>query len=370
MCAFTTVKVEKNIHQYNNMANSYLVTMTIKGRKYSKHVYGSLDEARLIREQMRINPDLLERMLPDRAVDSHGTKAFASRRREARRSAVWTLNEAVTSTVRECWQGTKAETSATANARQAEAFFGSRTRLDAITVDAVYGYIEHLRGKMKNSTSTINRKLAALSKVLSHAYSRDKVARKISMPHLKEPSNRIRFITEEEEEAMFKVMSERHFPETFQDAVRVLLYTGFRLGELWKLECRDIDFGKNTMTIWDTKNSRPRTIPIASKILTTVTRRFKVCGGHGRLFGSVSSTRIAGNLWAERLWAKLREAMGLKEDSQFVLHCLRHTCCTRLVKGGVSMPVVKAWMGHSCIATTMRYAHFAPVDLEQASKVL
>lgn len=49
---------------------------------------------------------------------------------------------------------------------------------------------------------------------------------------------------------------------------------------------------------------------------------------------------------------------------------LRHTCCTRLVIAGVSLPQVMQGMGHKSIQVTMRYAHLAPKDLDLAAQAL
>jgi integrase len=43
-------------------------------------------------------------------------------------------------------------------------------------------------------------------------------------------------------------------------------------------------------------------------------------------------------------------------------HDLRHFRATQWVKEGVDLRTVQVLMGHQSIATTMRYAHFAPPD--------
>lgn len=59
-----------------------------------------------------------------------------------------------------------------------------------------------------------------------------------------------------------------------------------------------------------------------------------------------------------------------KFEVAIVPHMLRHTCATRLARAGIGMPVIKEWMGHSAIQTTMRYSHFAPSDLARAGELL
>ncbi len=62
--------------------------------------------------------------------------------------------------------------------------------------------------------------------------------------------------------------------------------------------------------------------------------------------------------------------MELEHDDQFIPHCLRHTCASRLVQRGVPILVVQQWLGHKTIQMTMRYAHLCPTNLEEAVKVL
>jgi integrase len=41
-------------------------------------------------------------------------------------------------------------------------------------------------------------------------------------------------------------------------------------------------------------------------------------------------------------------------------HDCRHSFASQLVTSGVPLPQVQAWLGHSTIHMTMRYAHLAP----------
>jgi site-specific recombinase XerD len=53
-------------------------------------------------------------------------------------------------------------------------------------------------------------------------------------------------------------------------------------------------------------------------------------------------------------------------DKDLVVHSLRHTFASRLVKAGVNLAVVQKLLGHSSIVVTMRYSHLDMVDLQSA----
>ena len=71
-----------------------------------------------------------------------------------------------------------------------------------------------------------------------------------------------------------------------------------------------------------------------------------------------------------REWNRARKAMGLEDDPWFVFRCCRHTCATRLVQANVNLAVVKEFMGHKTIETTLRYAHVNDTGLTDALRSL
>ncbi len=274
----------------------------------------------------------------------------------------WTLEEAVKQTQAIVWSGKGGEVSSMKNAVLVMEYFGTDTPIQDITLKKIDGFVIHCINNMGNSGGTVNRKLACLSRIMRTAFERGELSAIPRMPRRREGEHRIRFLTTREEDLLKEVL-QGCIPD-IHDAVMMLLYTGFRCGELWRLEVRDIDLEQETMTAWKTKNRNPRTIPIVDDIRKIVERRIRKVGGHGRLFPDGS------NEWLRRPWATIRHQMGMDEDGQFVPHMLRHTCATRLSQAGVTMPIIKEWMGHTTITTTARYAHFSPKDLHNAAKLL
>lgn len=74
-----------------------------------------------------------------------------------------------------------------------------------ITTEAVDGLVEELLEE-EMSNGTVNRKLAALSRILSRAYEYGKLDRKPKIRKRNEAECRIRFLSDEEEGAMLGIM--------------------------------------------------------------------------------------------------------------------------------------------------------------------
>lgn len=183
------------------------------------------------------------------------------------------------------------------------------------------------------------------------------------MPKQKPRDHRIRFMSTEEEHNFIQAMRSRGYNKQ-ADAVLVLLYTGFRCGELWKLEVRDVDMVNNIITTWETKTGRSRSVPIVPCIREILKNHCEGKSDRDLVFEGGCRE------WLQYSWRVCKSDIGLADDDQFVPHMLRHSCATRLSQQGVSLPVIKNWLGHSCIATTMRYAHFNQKDMFAAMELL
>lgn len=273
----------------------------------------------------------------------------------------WTLRQAVDQCKGAVWQGKGGERSAVRNSEAAITFFGESVRLDDITTDWVDAWIARLK-QIGNSNGTVNRKLAALSKVMSYAHRRGKVKARPHFERQLESEGRLRYLTQAEEVAALATLSQWG-KDDHAEAVCVLVDSGIRPSELWRLEGRDCNFENGTMAIWQTKNKRPRSVPMTRRVRDIIARRNELTPKGQRLFPF-------GNDWMGHAWERMKHAMGLGEDSQFVPYTLRHTCASRLIQRGVSMRVVQEWMGHRSIVVTMRYAHLSPTNLLEAVKVL
>ena len=268
----------------------------------------------------------------------------------------WTLAEALKRATSIAWAGARSELTSVRNACGALAYFGGARRLATISTTALDGYVEALQAR-GNSDGTINRKLAALSKMMAVAIERGGLSSKPHFPRRRESQGRIRFLTDAEERRVITLFRQWNCMG-YADAVMVLADTGLRLGELLRLEHRDVDLKARLLTVWQTKTGQPRTVP-----MTTRVHDILISVGQGRCF-------LINEDAFRHAWDRARGLMGLTDDKGFVIHALRHTCASRLVQRGVNLKVIQEWLGHKSLAMTMRYAHLSPTNLLDAVAVL
>ena len=235
-----------------------------------------------------------------------------------------------------------------------EIFAGKR--FDTFDQQMLDGLIGTLR-RRHNSNATINRKMAALSKLLRKAH---KMGDVISLPEFtrqKETQGRIRFLEYDEEDRLFSAI--RADSEDYYRLCVFLVDSGDRVGEAIGLRWGDIHGGR--VTFWLTKSGRSRSVPLTSRALEAVTQATGRAGGP---FTGISQAKF------RQVWHEARTKTGFASEKQIVPHCLRHTCASRLVRGGIDIRRVQMWLGHQTLQMTMRYAHLATHDLDVCVSVL
>jgi integrase len=203
------------------------------------------------------------------------------------------------------------------------------------------------------SPGTVNRYLSALHVVLGwgHAKGRGYVPVMPEFTWQDEDEGRIRWLTATEERKLVQTLNGMG-QEAIAAFVVVAIDTGCRRGEL--LNTPRLDLDGDWLRLWGdrTKTKRSRSVPLTARAKLLLDRHLP--------------WRFSDR--ALRYWFdKAKEAMGLAEDEDFVVHALRHTCATRLVEKGVNLRVVQQYMGHRSINTTLRYAHVSDELLAKAA---
>ena len=142
-------------------------------------------------------------------------------------------------------------------------------------------------------------------------------------------------------------------------AIRLLMLTGCRRGEIATLRWDDVDRGAAHLRLRDSKTGA-RWIPLTPAALEVLDGIEPVPGNPWVFAGKKPGSHVS---QLSGYWHRLRGKAGL-EDVR--LHDLRHSYASRALALGESLSLIGRLLGHTSMDTTARYAHLAR-DTEKAS---
>jgi integrase len=177
-----------------------------------------------------------------------------------------------------------------------------------------------------------------------------------SVTHRREDNNRVRFLTEEEEKNLRKVVQDKwpaHLPE-----LDLAINTGLRKGSQYGLTWDMVDWKSRELHIPRTKNEEPLHVPLNDAAISALKAVFESGVGKARVFMSAKTSESleSGRHWFDDtvLEAKLKN---------FHWHDLRHTFASRLRMKGAPHEDIVDLLGHKSLTMTRRYAHLGPNKL-------
>ena len=247
---------------------------------------------------------------------------------------------------------------------------GRKTLVNEITDNDVEKVINILQSRGLLG-STINRYLSSLSKMLRYANKRYSIYQLDKMPYIdwhKENNARERYLELEEEKQIIKLLTKWGMLD-YSVFFIFLIDTGLRLGEALAIKKSMVSNLNNSFVInlpsSITKNNEPRSVPLTQRTKVNVSKLIKNIDRNELIFKHIK-------YWtAENTWRRLKKAMNLENDKEFVIHCLRHTCATRLAQSGkVELHMIGQMLGHKSWKMIKRYSHLIPNNLMGAVNVL
>ncbi|MBR3133355.1 MAG: site-specific integrase [Clostridia bacterium] len=197
---------------------------------------------------------------------------------------------------------------------------------------------------------------------------------------IKNPCNNIKEpkVIHKEKEILTKEQDEILLNSTHKYApfFRVIRYTGMRKEEISALTIQDIDlknktisinkafsYVKNQPTLKETKNKKPRTVPILDIVYSDIKNQVKIAKENNQQ--NLFEKQTGGVLTEEAIRCMIGS---IKIDLGFkiVPHQLRHCYCTMLYYSGITIKQTQKLMGHS--SAKMVYDLYAHLD-EQKERV-
>ena len=143
-------------------------------------------------------------------------------------------------------------------------------------------------------------------------------------------------------------------------AVKLLVFTGARLGEVLGLKWEWIDFERGEARLPDSKTGA-KTLHLPPPALAVLAELPRLEGNPYVIAGAKSGAALV-NL--EKPWRAIRRLAGLDDVR---LHDLRHAFASVAASSGMGLPIIGKMLGHSQPATTARYAHLASDPVKAAA---
>lgn len=157
-----------------------------------------------------------------------------------------------------------------------------------------------------------------------------------------------------------------HPEQVSADAIRLLMLTGARRGEVLNAtwDMFDLEKGVWTMPSAHTKQRRSHRIPLASSAVALLRRISRTSEGRFVFAGKSPDHPLTD---IKRTWKSLCQKAGIENAR---IHDLRHSFASILVSQGASLPLIGAMLGHTQVQTTQRYAHLYDEPLREAAELV
>jgi integrase len=244
------------------------------------------------------------------------------------------------------------------------ATFWGNSKLSDIKPKLISEY-KVLRKNKGIKPATINRELAMLSKAFNLAvkeweWVKDNPVSRV--PKEKEDNERDRWLNAEDEKGLLE-----NSLSWLKDIIIFDLNTGLRQDELLSLQWSRVDLFRKIIIIQESKNGKPRTIPLNQIALDILMEKSKIRNLKNDLvFLSNMSTKID----RHNLRRAFNIALNKTGIQKFHFHDLRHTFATRLAQRGIDIYKISKLLGHQDIRMTQRYSHHCPDSLRDGVQIL
>ena len=143
-------------------------------------------------------------------------------------------------------------------------------------------------------------------------------------------------------------------------AIRLLLFTGCRLGEIMSLRWEHVDLEANVLRLPDSKTGA-KVVHLGSAAASVLRACEQIPENPFVVVGRNEGAHLTD---LQPFWQRLRGRAGLKNAR---IHDLRHTFASVAVSNGQTLPMIGKLLGHTQVQTTARYAHLANQPVLQAA---
>lgn len=244
---------------------------------------------------------------------------------------------------------------------------GADTKVKDVTRQDVM----RMHNAFRDTPSAANRALKVLSKAMNMAEVWDmRPGGSNPCTHIKrfKEAKRNRFLSLDEFGRIGKALSDMEKQgvemRSFINAVRLLVFTGCRRGEILSLRWDEVDFPNHCLNLQDSKTGPKRVL--LNLMAYDVLKNIEAVKGNPWV---ITGRNVGGHLADMRKpWARLMKMAEIKD--RVTPNTLRHSFASVAVGSGQSLEITGKLLGQTQKATTERYAHLADDPLKRTNEAI
>lgn len=255
------------------------------------------------------------------------------------------------------------------------------TQVTVEQVDAVLvrDFLRDLRERRGNSNATRNQRLVAVQSLFRFIARLvpelvDHAARIQDIPYWRAPSPPVPYLEKEEVDALLAAPDRRTAQGRRDHAMLLFLYnTGARASEAASTSVSALSLVSPLSVRLLGKGRKSRVCPLwptTARTLTSLLGERLHGPGDAPVFLNVRGapiTRYGIHTLVKRTVRKAAPSVPSLATKRVSPHTMRHSTAVHLLRSGVDINTIRAWLGHASLETTNRYAQ---VDLEMKARAL
>lgn len=242
--------------------------------------------------------------------------------------------------------------------------------IDVLDRDTVLAFLDDLVTTRGNTTQTRNARLAAIRSFFQHVAATDPESlgiahRVLAIPIRRAHTEATHHLTRDELDALIDAPGQRT-PRGRRDRTLLLFLgrTGARVSEALGVNVCDLQLDRTRpQVLLRGKGRRERVVPVSADLAGALRALITEHGLNGDPSGPIFRgthgerlTRFGATHVVRRAVAAARAPQPGLARKVVSPHVLRHTLAMTLLQSGVDLLTIQAWLGHSQVATTHRYA--------------
>jgi site-specific recombinase XerD len=251
--------------------------------------------------------------------------------------------------------------------------------VEQITPEAVRAFLKHLEKDHGNAPATRNHRLAVIHSFLRFAAGQapellDLATQVRAIPLRRVPSQPMPYLEQAEMDALLAVPDRVHEQGRRDYAILLFLYnTGVRAQEAADVTIGDLIPGSSVCVRIHGKGGKTRICPLwphTANVLRELLAERHDPASQAPLFINVRGqpmTRFGIHTLVERIVLRATRTLPSLCTKRISPHAIRRTAAVHLLRSGVDVNTIRAWLGHVSVETTNRYAE---VDLETKAKAI